>query len=303
MTWCDFFWTEQEKTWCEERSIHLLSVHDSSYPSLLAHIYDPPPGLAVDGDVTALSQGILVAIVGSRKPTSYGMQFATELARDLSQRGATIVSGLAFGIDRAAHEGALNGGGKTVAVLASGIDDVTPRAHRSLAKRIQKQGAIVSEFSLGTPALPQHFPRRNRVISGLSHGVIVVEAAERSGSLITARCALEQGREVFAVPGLPGSLQASGTHHLIKNGAALIESANDVMEHLSHLPLVKMNNCIPEKAGQFSEAPDKRAVFTLEMFATERSLKHQEAIQMLASMVLTGEVDELPGKRFVMKGA
>lgn len=212
----------------------VLALGDPTYPDLLARIPDPPPLLYYVGDPEVLGQTQL-AVVGSRNPTPAGRITATSFARYLVGQGLVITSGLARGIDAAAHEGALKGQGFTVAVLGTGVDRVYPSSNRALAHRIAESGIIVSEFPLGTPARPPHFPRRNRIISGLAIGTLVVEAARRSGSLITARLAAEQGREVFAIPGSIQNPMARGCHALIRQGAKLVETAADILEELPPL--------------------------------------------------------------------
>ncbi len=211
---------------------HLLVLGDSRYPAELLETADPPLALFVHGRLDALAHPQRLAVVGSRNPTAQGAQNAQAFAQALSEAGLCIVSGLALGVDGAAHTGALAGGGFTLAMVGTGLDRVYPSRHRALAHRIVAQGAMVSEYTLGTPPLAQNFPQRNRLIAGLSVGTLVVEAALQSGSLITARLASEQGREVFAIPGSIHSTQARGCHALIRQGAKLVESAQDVLEEL-----------------------------------------------------------------------
>ncbi|MGH8717805.1 MAG: DNA-processing protein DprA [Burkholderiales bacterium] len=217
--------------WLEPDDRHLITLADLRYPPALLHIADPPPVLYVQGDPSKLSAPAL-AIVGSRNATPQGTSTATSLARALSDCGLIIVSGFALGIDSAAHRGGLAGAAGSIAVLGTGIDVVYPARNRELARELVKKGALVSEFPLGYPALAANFPRRNRVISGLSLGCLVVEAALHSGSLITARLALEQGREVLAVPGSIHSPLSKGPHSLIKQGATLVEQVDDVLREL-----------------------------------------------------------------------
>ncbi len=211
---------------------HVLTLADKRFPAELLEMADPPLMLYVLGDVNALHHPQRLAIVGSRNPTPQGQANARQFAQALSQAGVCIVSGLALGVDGAAHEGALEGGSPTVAVVGTGLDRVYPKRHLNLAHRIAAHGALVSEYPLGTPPLAAHFPQRNRLISGLSQGTLVVEAAVQSGSLITARLAAEQGREVFAIPGSIHAPQSKGCHALIRQGAKLVESANDILEDL-----------------------------------------------------------------------
>ncbi|MDQ2855311.1 MAG: DNA-processing protein DprA [Acidobacteriota bacterium] len=212
----------------------ILVLDDGVYPALLREIYDPPIVLYVKGAWSKCLEQPCVAIVGSRRCSTYGQNAALMLARDLAQRGVTIVSGFARGIDAAAHRGALEAGGRTIAVLGTGVDECYPRDHRKLGQEILEQGgAMVSQFPLGTPPVPENFPYRNRIISGLSLGVVVVEAAENSGSLITARLAIEQNREVWAVPGNITSRNSFGTNYLIKGaGAKLVQQWQDIAAEL-----------------------------------------------------------------------
>ncbi len=211
--------------------IEPLGWGDDRYPWLVSEIPDPPAVLWVRGQIAALSQPA-VAIVGSRAASPYGLEAAERLAGGLARYGLTVVSGLARGVDSAAHRGALAGGGRTVAVLGSGADVIYPPEHRTLFHEIVRDGALVTELAPGTPPKAFHFPQRNRIISGLSIAVVVVEAAERSGSLITAECALDQGREVMALPGSVLNGRNGGSHRLLKDGAMLVESADDVVAAL-----------------------------------------------------------------------
>ncbi|WP_310566318.1 DNA-processing protein DprA [Hydrogenophaga sp.] len=211
---------------------HVLTLGDPHYPAELLQTQDPPLLLYVRGQLGALQHPQRLAIVGSRNPTPQGALNARQFALALGQAGVCVVSGLALGVDGAAHEGALEAGAPTIAVVGTGLDRVYPSRHRDLALRIAAQGALVSEYPLGTPPLSPNFPKRNRIIAGLSQGTLVVEAALQSGSLITARQAAEQGREVFAIPGSIHSPQARGCHALIRQGAKLVESAQDILEEL-----------------------------------------------------------------------
>ena len=224
--------------WTAQPDNYVLTLADHHYPKSLLNISDPPPVLYAKGDIALLTRPS-IAIVGSRNATKQGMQNAEQFAQVLTAAGLTVISGLALGIDAAAHQGALIhakaelGGGSTVAVTGTGLDLVYPARNRELAHRIANEGCLLSEYPLGTPAIASNFPRRNRIISGLAMGVLVVEAAAQSGSLITARSALEQGREVFAIPGSIHSPLSKGCHVLIRQGAKLVESAQDVLEELN----------------------------------------------------------------------
>lgn len=218
--------------WAQQPCQHILTLADDAYPPLLKAVHHAPPLLYVKGRHEVLSEPQL-AVVGSRNPSRGGEETAHAFARHLAQSGLVITSGLALGVDGAAHRGALAAGGATVAVMATGIDRIYPARHRALAESIMENGALVTEFPLGTQPLPELFPQRNRIISGLAYGVLVVEAAERSGSLITAHYAMEQAREVFAIPGSIHNPMARGCHRLIRQGAKLVESVQHVLEELA----------------------------------------------------------------------
>jgi DNA processing protein len=226
---------EAANSWLDASGLHsMLTIHDEDYPGLLKSIDAPPPVLFVNGERTVLAK-LQLAVVGSRNPSINGRETAHDFAGFLARAGLVITSGMALGIDAASHEGALDAGGQTIAVAGTGLDRVYPARHRDLAHRIAKNGALISEFPPGTRPLPQNFPQRNRIISGLSLGVLVVEAAKKSGSLITAYRALEQSREVFAIPGSIHNPLARGCHQLIREGAKLVETGQDVLEELGSL--------------------------------------------------------------------
>lgn len=226
--------------------VRVMTFLDDDYPKNLKNIYDPPVVLYIKGEILP-QDDIAVAIVGSRLASFYGIQSAERLGFELGSRGITIVSGLARGIDSSAHKGALKANGRTLAVLGSGLGNIYPEEHRGLAEKISESGAVISEFPMMTIPEKGNFPKRNRVISGLSMGVVVVEAAERSGALITSDCALEQGREVFAVPGKVDSVTSKGTNKLIKQGAKLVGAADDILEelHLQIMTGAKENEYVP----------------------------------------------------------
>lgn len=230
-------WKEVDKYlhWNERSDHHVLIYHNPYYPKLLREIADPPGILFVKGSLKILSEP-QVAIVGSRNPSPVGKETAYELAYHLSTMGVVVTSGLALGVDTAAHHGAVRAQGATIAVLGSGIERIYPNKNRDLADKIRENGAILSEFALNAAPEAYHFPKRNRIISGLCLGTVIVEATLKSGSLITANSALEQNREVFAVPGSIKNPLSRGCHHLIKSGAVLIETAEDVVSHLQ-IPL------------------------------------------------------------------
>lgn len=230
----------------KERAVKSLSIEDSAYPRLLKEIPDPPPNIYVIGELPRNRPS--VAIVGTRKATVEGRELARKWARQLADSGAVVVSGLAMGIDAAAHEGALEVDGATIAVLACGLDSVYPRQNEKLAKRIlETGGAIISEYPEGTPSYPYQFLARNRIVSGLSAAVIIIEAPERSGSLVTARLAAEQGREVFVAPGSVNNFNYRGSHKLIRDGARLAGSVEDILEDLG-LQNPKLENLNSEQS-------------------------------------------------------
>ncbi|MFZ6798838.1 DNA-processing protein DprA [Undibacterium sp. Di24W] len=222
---------ELTQNWLQQPGNHVLTLADERFPSSLLTIPDPPLMLYVKGRLDLISHSG-IAVVGSRNATVQGIHNAEKFSEHLSQAGLTISSGLAAGIDAAAHQGALRGNGSTIAVIGTGADIVYPARNRVLAHQIAEQGCIVSEYALATPAIASNFPRRNRIISGLSHAVLVIEAAAQSGSLITARMAAEQGRDVFAIPGSIHSPLAKGCHQLIKQGAKLVETAQDILDEI-----------------------------------------------------------------------
>ncbi len=255
---------EQTLAWAAQENNHVITLADTSYPQALLGIADPPILLYAKGN-SALLNKPAIAIVGSRNASAQGMLNADRFAQNLSDAGLTVVSGLALGIDTGAHTGALQSAnaankaaniGSSIAVVGTGLDIVYPAANRALAHQLADVGCIISEYPLGTPAIAHNFPRRNRIISGLSLGVLVVEAAAQSGSLITARSALEQGREVFAIPGSIHSPLAKGCHQLIRQGAKLVESAQDILEELrwDH-PLIQTSsgNAMPIAASNLSD--------------------------------------------------
>ncbi len=240
---------ERDLLGCRRSGSRVITWESPDYPALLEACTDPPLVLHVRGSLEPQDL-ISLAIVGSRRATPYGIEVAEHLSGDLAGRGITIVSGLARGIDAVAHRAALEAGGRTIAVLGSGLDVVYPREHRLLAERIARSGAVVSELPLASPPLPGHFPRRNRIVSGLAVGTLVIEAAEKSGSLISARLALEENREVFAVPGPITSRNSAGVHRLIQDGAKLVTNAKDVIEELRPDLREKLSPTLkPEGAG------------------------------------------------------
>jgi DNA processing protein len=261
---------DSDLTWLSAPGNHLVTVADEGYPALLKSLSGHPFALFVRGDPNLLWQPQL-AVVGSRNPTAGGIDNARAFADALARRGLVITSGLAEGIDSVAHSAALDAGAATIAVMGTGIDRIYPAGNRELAARIAEEGAVITEFPPGTPARPGHFPARNRIISGLSLGTLVVEAGLNSGSLITARLASEQGREIFAIPGSIHNPMAKGCHRLIRDGAKLVQTANDIIEELQPMAAelasglreqldVDKDNDIPIEAGEntpnIAEDPD-----------------------------------------------
>ncbi|HEV7373180.1 MAG TPA: DNA-processing protein DprA, partial [Pyrinomonadaceae bacterium] len=314
---------EEEIERARSIGVDVLLLDDGVYPALLREIFDPPITLYVKGAWSECLEKPCVAIVGSRRCSTYGQNAATMLARDLAQKGVTIISGLARGIDAAAHRGALEAGGRTLAVMGTGLDQVYPRDHRKLADEILAGGgALVSEFPLETPPAPQNFPYRNRVISGLSLGVLIVEAAENSGSLITARLAMEQNREVWAVPGNITSRNSFGTNYLIKGaGAKLVQQWQDVAlelppeiaaELLPPSPAKKKERGLVEQLELVPEGLSATEHAVWKMLSTDEAA-HIDAlaqaghfsINELTSALLALEMRELirqlPGKCFVRR--
>lgn len=297
---------EQERL--DALGAHVITWSDTRYPARLRQIADPPLALFVLGQLNADQPA--VAIVGSRRATSYGRRVATELAEGLAGAGVAVVSGLATGIDGAAHRGALNAGGTTLAVMGTGLDQIYPVAHQRLADEIRATGALITEFPWGAPPLPYHFPQRNRIISGWSLGTIVVEAAERSGSLITARCANEQGRDVFAVPGPLGIAGHGGPHRLIQQGAKLITSVTDVLEEIAPQLLSRVAAQQAARAMADLSAAEQRLVTALgddgcavdDLIRTV-GITPSEALETLLALELRGVIEQQPGKRFRRKAA
>lgn len=295
-----FNWSEIESDlrWEEENNHFLLTWEDKNYPTLLKEIHDPPPVLYAIGDLACLQQPT-IAIVGSRKPSITGRETARQFACELASGAITIVSGLALGIDAQAHQGALEAKGKTVAVMGTGIDIIYPRAHQSLADNICQNGLLLSEFSLRTSPIAGHFPRRNRIISGLSLSTLVVEAAIRSGSLITARFALEQNRDVLAIPGSIFNPQARGCHHLLQQGAKLVTSSADILDELG----LHDNKSIEKSKAELALAIDNKnlvkcigfEITSINQIINRSGLSVEEVTCGLAALELQGVIEMVSG--------
>lgn len=292
----------------EKLDVRIIPFCDPSYPLLLKEIHSPPMILYVRGEKISKHQ-TYIAVVGSRNSTHYGLQAAENIGFGLARRGVGVVSGMAKGIDSAAHKGCLMGKGSTVAVIGTGIDLVYPPSNRILSERIAQRGTIVSEFPLGSPPEPKNFPIRNRVISGLCRGVVVVEATKKSGSLITASQALDQGREVFAVPGSIDSFKSTGAHLLIKQGAKLVENADDILDEIG------ITHCSKNENKLFSEMleilpdlsePEKKIYEILGNYplhiddiVRQGEMGVGEVSSLLMGLELKGLIRQLLGKRFV----
>lgn len=292
----------QALTWADEPGNHVLTLADETYPQGLLQIADPPCLLYAKGNLRLLAASSL-AVVGARNATPQGERNAEAFAAALSAAGIPVVSGLALGVDAAAHRGGLTGPGKTIAIVGTGADRIYPARNVELAREIAAEGLILSEFPLGTPPAAHNFPRRNRIISGLSRGVLVIEAAVDSGSLITARLAAEQGREVFAVPGSIHSPLAKGCHQLIKQGAKLVESASDILEELrwppvSPAPVAQAG----AEAGSHDDNPLLAAMgfdpVDVDCLALRSRLTPEELFAMLTLLELDGRIARLPGGLF-----
>jgi len=322
---------EKELNQLKQWNIHLITCQDERYPAILKNIYDYPPILYVKGLLK--DDDLNIALVGSRMASTYGVYTTERLARELALKGMTVVSGMARGIDSAAHRGAIAGRGRTIAVLGCGLDIIYPPENKNLYDKIAANGAVVSEFSLGTPPNAPNFPMRNRVISGLSLGVVVVEANERSGSLITARIALEQGREVFAVPGNIDSHGSRGSHRLIKEGAKLIETVDDILEELlpqldqkgwgafpdgqgknlepAQKDLRDRKTSLPDTSPMGSFGENERTIFNIltdkpadiDSIIEKSGLTVNETMNCLLKLELYDAILQLPGKLYKRKEA
>ncbi len=327
----------QELALIEQHQCHIVTINDDAYPPLLKQIHDPPVLLYIIGEFP-LQNAPSIAIVGSRSPTGYGKTISHQLSHQLAERGITVVSGFARGIDTCVHRGALEAGGHTIAVFGCGLSIIYPETNRALATEIIESGALISEFPMTMPPRGNNFPRRNRVISGLTLGTLVVEASDRSGSLITARHAAEQGREVFAVPGQIFSNVSRGTHSLINQGATLINSVDDLLDALpqdytkilggespeptrqpppSKRPdkAVRPQSAeeksapVPQPKAELNLTPDEQTVLStmdassihIDQIARVTQLPIGKVSSLLVMLELKGVVQQLPGKQFVKK--
>jgi DNA processing protein len=290
----------------ESHGVRILTYSDPTYPRLLKEIHDPPMVLYIKGNDIP-DKKTFIAVVGSRNSTQYGQKAAENIGQGLARRGLGVVSGMARGIDSSSHWGCLEGKGFTIAVLGTGIDRIYPPTNKKLYDQIALTGAIFSEFPMGAPPIPNNFPMRNRIISGLSRGTVIVEATKNSGSLITASLALEQGRELFAVPGSINSFKSIGCHYLIKQGAGLVENADDILEALGmnypsipkkdtfkEMPLVDMDEAETALYNIIGDYP-----IHIDQITRDGNMEPGETSSMLMKMELKGLIRQLPGKMFV----
>ncbi len=294
----------------KQKRIRIMTMSDSEYPPLLLQLPDPPPFLYLQGNIDEHAK--YIAVVGSRNATAYGLSTARRLCADLASLGLTVVSGMALGIDTAAHEGALQVNGKTVAVLGSGFKRIYPAANHKLSRMIARKGAVITEFPMLTDPEPHNFPVRNRIISGMSLGTVVVEASRKSGSLITARLAAEQNREVFAVPGSIQSFKSTGTHTLIKQGAKLVENAQDILDEIAGAYLSTAGVSKPDQKQEKARknlqklTDEETQIYKalgpypvhIDNLARETAMKPGRLSSMLLQMELKGIVRQSPGKLF-----
>jgi len=306
---------KEELELIDKNKINIITYQDELYPAKLMNIYDRPPFLYVRGKLN--KNDVNIAVVGSRLASTYGKYTTERICRELALKGLTIVSGMARGIDSTAHRGALTVHGRTIAVLGSGLDVIYPPENKKLFAEIIENGAVISEFPLGTPPRSTNFPTRNRIISGMSYGVVIVEAGEKSGSLITARLALEQGREVFAVPGSIDAVGSRGTNKLIKQGAKLIENTDDILEEI--LPQVERtivlkphsianSKVIAAKSSEILSAVDQKIIgfisgdrVHIDDLISSTGLSSADILSTLTTLELKGIVQQHPGKFFSKK--
>jgi len=306
---------KEELELLDKNKINVITCQDKLYPVKLLNIYDRPPLIYVRGNLK--NEDINIAIVGSRMASTYGKYTTEKISRELALKGLTIVSGMARGIDSTAHRGAITAHGRTIAVLGSGLDVIYPPENKKLFDDIIQNGAVISEFPPGTPPLSANFPTRNRIISGMSYGVVIVEAGEKSGSLITARLALEQGREVFAVPGSIDSAGSRGTNKLIKQGAILIENIDDILEEIMpqiefktelKTPRVSGSEIIEKKSHEILDEVDQKIFdfvsqgrIHIDDLISSTGLPSADILSALTTMELKGIIQQHPGKFFSLK--
>ncbi len=302
---------DRELDMIQQRGCKIITIQDESYPANLKAIYDPPQVLYVRGDLLP-ADSMAVSVVGTRSASPYGKMAAEQISSHLAARGVTVISGMAYGIDTAAHKGCLDAGGRTIAVMGNGLSVVYPARNIKLMEKIIESGAIISEFPMGMRPLRNNFPRRNRVISGLSLGTLVVEAPKRSGALITAEFALDQGREVFAVPGQIFSEMSGGTHDLIKQGAKLVESVEDIIEELpSYMlqPVTEEDFKVEEERMEIQLSAEEKAIWKvvgssqihIDDISRQAGLPAYKVSAALVMLELKGLVQQSAGKMFTRK--
>ncbi|MBI5048075.1 MAG: DNA-protecting protein DprA [Deltaproteobacteria bacterium] len=305
-------WVENEINLIKKHDVKFLTLRHADFPKSLLSIPDPPPYLYVKGTICKEDENA-IAVVGTRLPTLYGIAVAEKLSRELAALGITIISGMARGIDSAAHRGAIAGKGRTIAVLGSGIDVIYPSENKKLYEQIISNGAVVSEFPIGAPPLATNFPQRNRIISGLVKGVLVAEASLKSGSLITARLALDYGRDVFALPGSVTSSKSKGTNKLIKDGAKLVEDIRDILEELS-INISGVRNQKTEVTTDTARkirprlSPEEEKIMNLldepcfiDSIIQNTGLSAQKTSSLLLDMELKGLIEQQAGKQFIRR--
>jgi DNA processing protein len=292
----------------KKQNITLLTLKDNNYPENLKNIYDPPIVLYTKGTLKS-QDSLSIAIVGSRRTSIYGKEIAEKLSFELARYGITIVSGMARGIDTASHKGALMAGGRTIAVLGSGLNVIYPPENKKTYNEIISSGAVLSEFPLDTPPYKTNFPCRNRIISGLSLGVVIIEAAQKSGSLITAQCALEQGREVYALPGKINSPTSMGTNQLIKEGAKLITKSEDILEDLMPLLKNKISLLKKDNSSNINLSDEEQKIIQIiteepihiDILSKKLSIPTHTLLSKLMHLELKKAIKQLPGKYFIKK--
>ena len=297
---------ERQMAAIEKKGVRPITCFDTDYPELLKNIYDPPPMLFVKGTIKE-EDSSAVAVVGTRNPKRYGKMMAEKLSKDLADGGITVVSGLARGIDSLAHKGALSRGGRTIGVLGCGVDVVYPPEHKKLFEAVIANGALISEFPMGTRPEAPNFPRRNRVISGMSLGVVIVQAPAKSGALLTARYALDQNREVFSVPGNVDDMQSRGTNGLIKQGAKLVEDVEDILVEIKSSLRIPIEPKPPVPDDVEELEPNERSVLQalsdepkhIDAICNQTSLEPSITLAALLSLELSGLVRQLSGKMFL----
>lgn len=295
---------EPDLRWAETKDHYILTLDDPNYPGLLREIHDPPAVIYARGDLSCLKPA-KIAMIGSRKPSILGIETARRFAANLATAQFTVVSGLALGIDAQVHQGCLDVNGSTIAVMGTGIDLIYPGQHKHLAERICQRGLLLSEFSLSTPPKARHFPQRNRIISGLTLATVVIEAANKSGSLITARLAVEQNREVFAIPGSIFNPQAMGCHYLIQQGAKLVTNIEDILSELGLLSTcaTSLNTKTEYKNTDISLVKDQQKLVkyigfeltTLDQIVARSKLDIEKVTKSLANLELDGVIKAIPG--------